>query len=72
MVEFEAGDKGKGTKEEGQFGRMLCPFIRSPFAACYCASTSSLYTEATIHYCGGNFRQCEIYERNVGSGDRIV
>jgi len=44
--------------------RLLCPFIRSPFEDCYCASTSSLYTEATIHYCGGNFEHCEIFKKN--------
>lgn len=45
--------------------RLLCPFIRKPFENCYCVSTSSLFTEATIHYCGGNFEKCEIYERNM-------
>jgi hypothetical protein len=49
--------------------RILCPFVRSPFVGCYCASTSSLYTEATIHYCGGNFEKCEIYEKNTRSGE---
>jgi hypothetical protein len=46
----------------------LCPFIQKPFEGCYCTSTNSLYTEATIHYCGGHFRQCEIYGKNI---DRV-
>jgi hypothetical protein len=72
MLEFVVDDDGTGKREEkmvAQHGRMICPFIRSPFASCYCASTSSLYTEATIHYCGGNFQECEIYGKNVSSVD---
>ncbi|MDA8079285.1 MAG: hypothetical protein M0Z79_10160 [Nitrospiraceae bacterium] len=41
--------------------KVLCPYIHKPFDDCYCASTSSLYTEATIRYCGGDFRGCSIY-----------
>ncbi len=70
MIEFTSGDKGREIKEEtmvSQSVRVLCPFIGKPFESCYCASTSSLYTEATIHYCGGNFKKCEIYEKNIGS-----
>lgn len=47
--------------------RVLCPFINMPFEGCYCTSTSSLYTEATINFCGGNFKQCEIYGKFAGS-----
>jgi hypothetical protein len=43
----------------------LCPFIQKPFHDCYCTSTSSLYAEATIYYCGGHYRSCEIYVKNV-------
>jgi hypothetical protein len=71
MTEFTTDDAGKTIKEENMVSqsiRVLCPFIGKPFESCYCASTSSLYTEATIHYCGGNFKSCEIYEKNVGSG----
>ena len=47
--------------------KTLCPFINKPFEGCYCISTSSLYTEATINYCGGNFKQCDIYGKIAGS-----
>jgi hypothetical protein len=46
--------------------RTLCPFIRKPFENCFCVSTNSLFSEATIHYCGGHFEKCEIYEKNAG------
>lgn len=49
-------------------GRMLCPFILTPFDECYCASTSSLHTEATIRYCGGNYASCDIYKEHAESG----
>ena len=45
--------------------KLICPFILKPFENCYCTSTSSLLTEATIHYCGGNYQKCYIYEKNM-------
>lgn len=49
--------------------RILCPFVLRPFDQCYCASTSSLLTEATIHYCGGNFEDCEIFKKHAEAGE---
>ncbi len=46
-------------------GGLICPFVRKPLNGCYCASTSSLHTEATIYYCGGNFEKCDIYGKNA-------
>ena len=46
----------------------LCPNIHKPFDNCYCASTSSLYAEATIHYCGGSYKDCEIYAKHAKEG----
>jgi hypothetical protein len=67
MLNIARDDDGKRNENMVSLaGKLLCPFIRKPFDACYCASTSSIYTEATIHYCGGNFEQCEIYKENVG------
>lgn len=45
--------------------KILCPNINKPFEKCYCISTSSLYAEATIYYCGGNYKDCEIYMKNA-------
>ena len=45
--------------------KVLCPNINKPFDNCYCTSTSSLYAEATIYYCGGNYKDCEIYVKNA-------
>ena len=57
------------SQEEGRFPQQsmnkLCPFIYKPFEGCYCTSTSSLYTESTIYYCGSNFAECEIYKRHM-------
>ncbi len=56
----------KKMPDQIQMGkRVLCPNIDKPFDDCYCISTSSLYTEATIYYCGGNYRDCEIYAKNA-------
>jgi hypothetical protein len=45
--------------------KVLCPNIHKPLDNCYCISTSSLYAEATIYYCGGNYKDCEIYAKNA-------
>lgn len=45
--------------------RALCPYVRAPFENCYCASTSSLFAEATIRFCGGNYKDCSIYLKHV-------
>jgi hypothetical protein len=50
--------------------RILCPFILAPFDECYCASTSSLHTEATIRYCGGNFEDCDVYRKYTEAAGR--
>jgi hypothetical protein len=49
----------------------MCPYVKSPFDDCHCASTSSLHTEATVLYCGGRFDQCEIYWRQRQAEDGI-
>jgi hypothetical protein len=50
----------------------LCPFIQKPFDECYCTSTSSLYAEATIYFCGGHFRACEIYAKSMKGKENQV
>jgi len=50
---------------EQKSSRSLCPFILNPFNECYCASTNSMFTEATINYCGGNYKNCEIYQKHM-------
>lgn len=59
----------KGTlHKQGKGNSMLCPNIHKPFDDCYCASTSSLYAEATIYYCGGSYKDCEIYLKHAKEG----
>ncbi len=48
----------------------LCPNIQNPFDNCYCVSTSSACAEATIHFCGGSYKDCEIYAKNLLEGRR--
>lgn len=50
----------------------LCPNIRKPFDNCYCTSTSSFYAEATIYYCGGSYKECEIYVKNAKEREKEI
>jgi hypothetical protein len=61
----EERDGGSAVTMMSDTQNRLCPFIQKPFDDCYCTSTSSLYAEATIYYCGGHYRACEIYAKNV-------
>jgi hypothetical protein len=61
---------GKSPADEGSasqelVARRLCPFIQDPDPDCYCLSQSSQNIEATIFYCSGYFKRCEIYKRRV-------
>jgi hypothetical protein len=43
--------------------RKFCPFVTNPFAECFCVDTGSHSVEAAIRLCGGNFEQCEIFQK---------
>jgi hypothetical protein len=55
----------KRTAHPSEETRKFCPFIEDPFEDCYVCDTGSWYTEATIKYCGGNFEDCAIYQKNT-------
>lgn len=41
----------------------LCPFIGRLYKECYSTEMDSGKVEDAIHYCGGNYEECEIYRR---------
>lgn len=43
----------------------LCPFIENPHEDCYILTLDSLKVEAAVYYCGKNFKECDIYKRQV-------
>ena len=43
----------------------MCPFVQEANEECFCSDMRSLYVEAAIHYCGGNYEDCVIYKRKV-------
>ncbi len=45
--------------------KRLCPYIRDPFDECYVVTMASLNTEELLYYCGGNYKECAIYKKNV-------
>ena len=63
---------GERRMNDNHEDSILCPHIQKPFENCYCTSTSSLYAEATIYYCGGNYKDCEIFAKNAApEGENI-
>jgi len=58
--------------KQGKGNSALCPNIHEPFDNCYCVSTSSLQAEATIYYCGGSYKDCEIYAKHADEGGEKI
>lgn len=50
--------------------RKWCPFVMDPFDDCLCINMDSQNIEATLHYCGGNYGQCEIYAGRDGRKEK--
>jgi len=38
-----------------------CPFVPEPFDGCYCVGLESKSVPDAIYYCGGHYRECDIY-----------
>lgn len=43
----------------------MCPFIKEPFEECYCSQMNSHATEKVVKYCGGNYEECDIYQKHI-------
>ncbi len=43
--------------------RTPCPFVKSPFDDCHVSSMNSASIGEAVYYCGGNFRECEIFKK---------
>jgi hypothetical protein len=41
-----------------------CPHLGSPLADCYCSHMNSQMTEKTVKFCGGNYKECDIYKKH--------
>ncbi len=42
--------------------KKMCPFVNNPYEDCYCYDMNSQEKIIkAIHYCGENFKECEIY-----------
>lgn len=42
----------------------LCPYITQPFNDCYCYRITSQKILLALTHCGGNYRQCKIFQRH--------
>lgn len=45
--------------------KKICPYVNSPFPACYCSRMNSQVVERTIRFCGCNYEECDIYEEHL-------
>jgi hypothetical protein len=53
-------------EKKGEVTTMLkrdpCPFVGDPFDDCYVSNmNTSSSIDAAVYYCGGNYRECNIY-----------
>ena len=46
----------------------LCPFVASPFEACFVNSINSQNIDLAIYYCGKHFDECEIHKKKGKKG----
>ncbi len=44
-----------------------CPFVKSPSDDCYVSTMNSTSIADAVYYCGGNYRECPIYKRHIGT-----
>lgn len=42
-----------------------CPLIKAPLKDCYCVSINSQFIGQALFYCGDNYTQCELYNKNI-------
>lgn len=48
--------------------REFCPFVESPLKECFCFDfQKNNYVKLAVFYCGGNFRQCDIFHKYKGN-----
>ena len=40
-----------------------CPHVKDPFPNCYCTRLSSANVAKMVKYCGGKYKECEIYKK---------
>ena len=45
----------------------LCPNIKAPFDDCYLSNMDSAKVFGAVYFCGGHYRECEIYKRHAES-----
>jgi len=45
----------------------VCPFIQKYYEECYCNSLDSQDIEKVISFCGGSYRQCQVYQVRFSS-----
>lgn len=46
----------------------ICPYMRKPFAVCYCVKDEKSNIDKVLYLCGGNFLNCKIYRNNEQAG----
>jgi hypothetical protein len=58
-------DGGKSALSGNSKTTRHCPFLKKPFADCFCLDMDSQKTFGVLDYCQANFENCEIYQRII-------
>lgn len=63
--ELKDGNKS-GTQGLTRFIAMVrCPYLLHPFSDCYCSQMNSQMTEKAVKFCGGDFKDCDVYQNHL-------
>jgi len=54
-----SGEARKHTEKKQE----RCPFLDHPKEECYPSQMTSQKAEATLRFCGGDFRSCDIFKK---------
>ncbi len=70
MLYYVWSSRKKVITLDNRDDKAKCPYLRDPFEDCYCSQMNSQMAEKVIKFCGGNFEECDIYNKHVREGGR--
>jgi hypothetical protein len=70
IAEEMVNSRGRGMDRFISQNKRRCPFTQDPFEECYVVRLRSEDVCNVICYCGGDFEECEIYQKHLSAARR--